>query len=256
MLRSEFKVKLESYTKEYYDSISKGYFSAEKFNKLKIIADLGGNFEGVKVLDVGCGTGFISRFVADLGGNVYSMDFSSIALNEARHYHRKKLTLIRADAIHLPFRSSIFDVVLANDIIEHLDNEVRFLQEIYRVLVPGGRLILNTDNAWFQYLQGWYTKLKWMLSKLISFKFKEFYWAARTRPRFFELDRTSRHVKIYSSLELKRLIEYAGFKPLEVKTFFFGESNRLLPSVLSREGFISGCLFRYLRYSTIVMAEK
>lgn len=54
---------------------------------------------------------------------------------------------VLADAHYLPFRDSVFDTVIAGELIEHLLNPALFLLEAKRVLKTGGRLIITTPNA-------------------------------------------------------------------------------------------------------------
>lgn len=92
------------------------------------------------ILDIGCGTGAMSaRLTA--WGQVVSADFSPLALHFSR---RRGLThLVGADAMHLPFASNRFDVLVAMDMLEHLPDDNAALAEFFRVLKPGGRVIAS-----------------------------------------------------------------------------------------------------------------
>lgn len=97
----------------------------------------GSNGNGLTILDVGCGTGAMSRRMARWG-RVVSADFSPLALQFSR---RRGLDhLVGADAMRLPFSGERFDVVVAMDMLEHLKDDCRALSEFFRVLKPGGRV--------------------------------------------------------------------------------------------------------------------
>lgn len=92
------------------------------------------------VLEVGAGTGANLRVLQDLGaGRVVACDVSVDALRHAGC----SATMTRADATHLPFRSGSVDLLLAADVIEHLDDDGAALREFARVLRPGGHLVLT-----------------------------------------------------------------------------------------------------------------
>ena len=93
------------------------------------------------VMDLGCGTGFNITYLHDLGyENITGVDFSSDAL--AYCSARNLTKLICGDANHLPFHATSYEVILALDIIEHLEDDEKTLRDIFRVLKPGGSLII------------------------------------------------------------------------------------------------------------------
>lgn len=92
------------------------------------------------VLEVGAGTGANLPVLQNIGaGRVVACDVSVDALRHAGC----SATMTRADATHLPFRSGSVDLLLAADVIEHLDDDRAALREFVRVLRPGGHLVLT-----------------------------------------------------------------------------------------------------------------
>jgi SAM-dependent methyltransferase len=63
-----------------------------------------------------------------------------------KHFHAPNVRFAQADCLALPFSPGCFDLVVAFEIIEHLDDPQAFLAELRRVLDPGGTLILSTPN--------------------------------------------------------------------------------------------------------------
>jgi SAM-dependent methyltransferase len=93
------------------------------------------------ILDVGTGTGSNLRMLRDLGyHNVTGLDSSDEAI---RFCAAKGLATVRkGDICAIPFADSSFEFVLATDVIEHVDDDDRAVQEIARVLRPGGKALI------------------------------------------------------------------------------------------------------------------
>jgi ubiquinone/menaquinone biosynthesis C-methylase UbiE len=90
------------------------------------------------LLEVACATGMSFRFLADYG-EIRGIDISdeTIRLCAQRGIDR----IVKGDAVRLPFTDAAFDVVLALDAFEHVDDDVGAMKETYRVLRPGGVLV-------------------------------------------------------------------------------------------------------------------
>jgi SAM-dependent methyltransferase len=102
---------------------------------------------GKRVLDAGCGAGYGSAELADVAESVTAIDIAAEAVEYARaHYALPNLTFERASCVELPFADGGFDLVVAFEVIEHLENWREFLKEVRRVLAPSGQLIVSTPN--------------------------------------------------------------------------------------------------------------
>jgi ubiquinone/menaquinone biosynthesis C-methylase UbiE len=103
-----------------------------------IAALLGEAARGDKIsdlLDIGCGTGANLPMLRNTASRVVAMDFSPLALQFARtHEGSEGVALLRADAQNLPFDDASFDAVTMLDVLEHLRDDHRALQEVRRVL--------------------------------------------------------------------------------------------------------------------------
>ena len=95
----------------------------------------------LQILDIGCGTGAMLDDLRPFG-DVIGADFSPEALQFCVT-RGAPADLARADVRRLPFADSSFDVVTAMDIIEHIDDDKAASSEIFRVLKPGGRLLVT-----------------------------------------------------------------------------------------------------------------
>jgi 2-polyprenyl-3-methyl-5-hydroxy-6-metoxy-1,4-benzoquinol methylase len=101
---------------------------------------------GDRVLDLGCGQGDLTAVLAGAGARPLGVDVAEAALRRARRRH-PQLSFERAPVEGpLPLEDGVFDVVWASEVIEHVADTARWLSEVRRVLVPGGRLLLTTPN--------------------------------------------------------------------------------------------------------------
>jgi 2-polyprenyl-3-methyl-5-hydroxy-6-metoxy-1,4-benzoquinol methylase len=102
---------------------------------------------GKDVLDVGCGTGYGTSFLAASAKSVIGIDISRHALRYARrHYSDSNIQFRRIDAEHMELADQSFDVVISTENFEHLSNQRVNLSEMSRVLRDDGMLLLATPN--------------------------------------------------------------------------------------------------------------
>ncbi len=101
-----------------------------------------------RFLDAGCGAGPALAFLQNQGFQVTGSDLVLYPLEQARQ-RSSQAALVNADLRSgLPFANHSFDVILASEVIEHLADANAFLTECWRVLAPGGCLLLTTPNLW------------------------------------------------------------------------------------------------------------
>ena len=94
----------------------------------------------LRMLDVGCGPGNTLRRLQPWG-QTFGAEYSEVGLAVARRRGLRRL--VAADSVRLPFPAESMDCVLALDVIEHIRDDVAALREAYRVLRPGGVLVLT-----------------------------------------------------------------------------------------------------------------
>jgi ubiquinone/menaquinone biosynthesis C-methylase UbiE len=100
---------------------------------------------GKKVLDVACGMGYGSYFLAEVASQVTGIDFDRATIEHAhRYYKRSNLTYLVGDAMILPFPKASYDTVVSFETLEHLSDIPLFLGEVCRVLKPNGRYVVST----------------------------------------------------------------------------------------------------------------
>jgi len=102
------------------------------------------------VLDIGCGLGDLSRFVSDeLGLTTVGLDVdvetSILASNMTQSPTNFEVVLYNGK--DFPFKNEAFDLAYAHEVIEHVDDDVFFLSEVWRILKKDGLFLVSTPNA-------------------------------------------------------------------------------------------------------------
>lgn len=100
---------------------------------------------GLRVLDVGAGNGFVMSRYARAGARAFGVELTTRGVDLSRQ--RFEVEGVRAfvnqgDAEHLPFADATFDAVTSMGVLHHVPRPERAIDEIHRVLKPGGRLTL------------------------------------------------------------------------------------------------------------------
>jgi SAM-dependent methyltransferase len=99
---------------------------------------------GARVLDVGAGSGAVSKAVAAAGGRSVALDRS---LDMLSHRTDTRLPAVVADARHLPFADACFDLVVAAFVLSHVSDPIQVLAEARRVVRPGGAVLASTFSS-------------------------------------------------------------------------------------------------------------
>ena len=119
----------------------------------RVTMDLFGNLHFESVLEVGCGTGKNTVFLAQIASVLYAVDFSSGMIEKAKEK-------IQADNVHFSlmdvtrrweFEDGSFDLVTCNLVLEHIENLSFVFSEAARVLQPNGYLFINELHPFRQY---------------------------------------------------------------------------------------------------------
>ena len=111
---------------------------------------------GDRVLDVACGGGYLLMEAERAGLQPFGIDIADAALARARRFAPRS-DLRRGDAEALPYADASFEIVTCLGSLEHFLDPPKALEEMRRVLVPGGRAVVVVPNQWFAYdvARGW-----------------------------------------------------------------------------------------------------
>lgn len=133
-----FELQEDPGTKEFFETINKLKFTdIEKFSHQFWEFD---KHSGEKVLDVGCGPGWLVRNFAENNSDTYAVDIADIAVEltgKMLQIYNLKADLYVASAEKLPFEDNIFDYITSSGVIHHTPDIQQAADEIYRVLKPG-----------------------------------------------------------------------------------------------------------------------
>lgn len=163
-----------------------------------VFAQLRPSFQD-RILDLGCGTGIWSASIAHSVGMIASLDIDLEIVRSTDSYLRQQgftnIYAIVASGTHLPFNEGSFTKVLCVDVLDTIPDEHRAVNEIMRVLVSGGCLVLTV--------------------------------LLRDRPYLFLPIRFPEHIRNYNLSELAALLHTSGFE-IVAEFAFYHRWSRLL----------------------------
>lgn len=100
---------------------------------------------GQRILDAGCARGRFLKALQPCGADLYGVDLTTVFLQHARHA-TSNLRLSQGSLSALPFASGSFDGIYCIEVLEHLPDTALAIQELARVLKPGGKLLVVDKN--------------------------------------------------------------------------------------------------------------
>ena len=105
--------------------------------------------QGRRVLDVACGVGYGSRYLADIAASVVGVDLDPAATSYAKAHYAdlENVNFIQGDALKLPFDTHSFEVICSFETIEHVPDAPQFLKEVCRLLTPDGIFIVSNSRC-------------------------------------------------------------------------------------------------------------
>jgi len=131
---------------------TKEHFYPNYYSKLyqHIRREVIGNLTGIRVLELGCGSGWLAREMQKSGFKVVAFDYSEKSLKESQFIYASEnldISLIRGDGRDLPFKDNSFDSVSMLGVLEHIVPPEASLKEIYRVMNKGGVFCVSVPNT-------------------------------------------------------------------------------------------------------------
>jgi SAM-dependent methyltransferase len=181
-----------------------------------------------RVLDNGCGVGRYMQHLVPYAGSITGLEFD---FERAQQANVNSAQIINAAGESLPFPSASFDVILSHEVLEHVANDHRSIQEMVRVLKPGGVIVLFVPNLGYPFeTHGVYWRGHYHFGNIPLVHYLPVAWRQRLTP----------HVRSYSISDLSGLLVGLPVQVIEKRIIFGGYDN-----LIYRYGFF-GRLLRAL----------
>lgn len=147
-------------SKEYFDEVASNWDNMRNdffSDEVRLVAYKTADVEeGKLAADIGAGTGFITEGLIERNINVIAVDQSAEMLNllKEKFSYYKNLKCIQGVGENIPIEGNSVDYVFANMFLHHVENPSTVIQEMYRILKPGGKLVItDLDEHNFEFLK-------------------------------------------------------------------------------------------------------
>jgi SAM-dependent methyltransferase len=170
-----------------------------------------------RILENGCGVGM---YLGPLGRAlntplVYGLEYDFERATQAGHA-QPAVRVVCGAGEHLPYPDHTFDVILSNEVIEHVQDDRQALAEMARVLSPGGRLVLFCPNRWYPVeTHGIYWRGHYHFGNMPLVNYLPDRWRNRLAP----------HVRAYTAHGLRRLLRGLPLRIITHTRIFGGYDN-------------------------------
>ena len=156
---------------------------------------------GDKFLEIGAGAGFALKYVERTDCSYIPVDISAKNVGRLRQKITKQIYPASGDVFQLPFHSNTFDFILMAEVMEHLGSPEDALKELYRILKPGGSIVISVPYK---------EKISYQLCIHCN----------KPTP-------TNAHLHSFNESKLKNLISGNGFSLIKITTCLNKITNRL-----------------------------
>lgn len=204
-------MKSSEYNSSHYTSLFGGKTADEYYRsmhvKIRKVTGMFGRMEGKKILDVGCGDGFITAKLGEsTGARMSGVDISKYALRAAKQ-RGIEAKFANLDSGRIPFADGCFDAVFCGDVLEHVFDTEHLLGEVKRVLKPGGFTVISVPNV-----AAWYNRIimlfgfipVWVESASVHYVGNPF------------MDSGMGHIKAFTKRSALQLLALCGFRMVDV----------------------------------------
>ncbi|MEW6380237.1 MAG: methyltransferase domain-containing protein [bacterium] len=210
-----------------YDAYFKAVMGTERarhtyLRRLETIENLAEGLEGKSVLDIGCGMGFRTAGIAKKGvKSIVGIDVDYERIRNANNFAGSlginNISFLPMSAQFLAFPDGSFDLVIADEMIHHLEDLPAVLREVFRVIKRGGTIVISDHN-----------KLSFF-SELVRF----IYFG-------------SKREKLYSVYQIRRLFKETDFRDIRHKHILFTSPFSHTPHFLLKVNYMMEALIEII----------
>jgi SAM-dependent methyltransferase len=165
------------------------------------------------MLENGCGVGMYLQHLTPLVGSIIGLEYD---LDRAREAHNHSPHLVNGASEELPFITDSFDVILSHEVLEHVTDDRRSVEEMVRVVKPGGVIVLFVPNLGYPYeTHGIYWHGRYHFGNIALVHYLPSRWRKQLTP----------HVRVYSTMALEKLFNKLPVRIIERKIIFGAYDN-------------------------------
>lgn len=234
---------------DFSGKIGDSYYNLCKYLYLEILKRLPPNSRNLRILDVGCGYGYLSVLIKRwCNCDVYAIDLDA-SYFDLKHFEHEKIVAKKCDVEKesFPFGNDFFDYTVCSEVLEHLRySPFNMLREVHRTLRKRGRLILTTPN-----LVTLARRIHFLFGKQTIYEpFHDWY-----------PPRTLQHAREFTMEELKQLLTEHGFEVEKAAYTNWNEKNmceeakNLGESLVGKMYFLATALYPPFKASMLIEAE-
>lgn len=196
--------------------------------------------DSANIIDIGCSDGTFTNSLYKKGRKIFGIDTNEKSIASASKKFRN-VKFLTGSAERLPFKDNYFDTAFLMDVLEHVENEKRVIAEVYRVLKPGGLLIITVPHQGaFKFLDA-----ENIISKFISLipkKIVENLVLLRKGERYYPERKCHKH---YTTEELKFLTKKFSVSSIYLRGLFIYPLCHLFQTLLGKKTSITENLIRF-----------
>ena len=188
--------------------------------RLGMILDAAGDRIKGRVLENGCGVGMYISHLAPYAGDIYGLEFEYPRAKESLENTRQIVGdhIVCAAGEGIPFYSDFFDVVLSHEVLEHVVDDRLAVEEMVRVLRPGGCMIVFVPNRGYPFeTHGVYWRGEYRFGNIPLVNYL---------PKNIR-DKLAPHVRVYGSQDMDMLFSDLPVR-IQHRTVIFGAYDNLI----------------------------
>jgi SAM-dependent methyltransferase len=197
--------------------------------RLEMILDAAGERLSGRTLVDGCGIGMYLHYLGQKAKDIAGLDIEFSRLQKAKTRNDQ---VINGACEALPFPSEAFDLLVSHEVLEHVADDRGAIEEIVRVLKPGGRLVLFCPNRGYPFeTHGFYWRGQYHFGNVPMINYLPRRWRDRLAP----------HVEVYTQRNLTRLFDELPVRFIE-RAIIFGAYDNIIARWPTFGKFLRGIL--------------